>query len=275
MSRKSDLVQGATSYPLPPRNLEALTTKVYPVFRKLIEWGYFSLNVEGTEQVPQSGPVIFVANHAGWFTLDTFLGGLVVMDYLSIDRFPWVAGQDQMFQIPKLGPFFAESGVFPSSWLRKPEALPPEMEVFCVYPEGTEGNCKSFLQAYQMQEWKSGFLRLALARGAKIVPMAIIGGEECMPVVATLRFMKPLLGTILPLPLSLLPLPAKWKFIFHEPVDISKSLADIESDSVEAQKHRLREVAADVRARVQRTLDQETSDRGIVRLSHLVKSPLG
>ncbi len=88
MSRKSDLAQGAASYPLPPRNLEALTTKVYPVFRKLIEWSYFSLDVEGTEHVPQSGPVIFVANHAGWFTLDTFFGGLVVVDHLNIDRFP-------------------------------------------------------------------------------------------------------------------------------------------------------------------------------------------
>ncbi len=149
------------------------------------------------------------------------------------------------------------------------------MDVFCVYPEGVEGNCKSFLHAYQMQKWRTGFLRLALARGATIVPLAILGGEECMPVVTTIRFLKPLLGTILPLPLSLLPLPSHWKFIFHEPVDIRKLLHGFEEDDLEVQKQRLRELADDIQGRVQHTIDQEASSRGFVRLSKFVKRSLG
>lgn len=51
--------------------------------------------------------------------------------------------------VRKLGPFFVDSGVFSASWLR-PEALPAGMEVLCVFPEVTEGNCKSLVHAHKM-----------------------------------------------------------------------------------------------------------------------------
>lgn len=268
-------VQESTLYPLPQRNFETLTKTVFPALRALIQSGYFSLDVEGAEHVPRSGPVIYAANHAGWFTLDTIFGALVVADHVGLDRLPWPAGQDQMFKIPKLGRFFADSGVFPASWLKTPEALPAEMETFCIYPEGTEGNCKSFIHAYQLREWRTGFLRLALARGATIVPLAIVGSEECLPSIAPIRFLKPLLGTTFPLPLSLLPLPSRWKFIFHEPVDISSLMVGREGDSAETQKQRLREIAAGIRERVQQTLDRETSTHTLVRVSKFIKRSLG
>lgn len=264
------LGQGARVRPLPQRTFKALTQTVLPALRKLIELGYFSLSVEGAEHVPQSGPIIYAGNHAGWFTLDSLLGALVVADHLSFDRIPWAAGQDQLFQIPKLGPFFADCGVFPASWLKHPESIPVDMDVFCIYPEGAEGSCKSFLDAYRMREWRTGFLRIALARGAKIVPTAIIGGEECFPSIAPIRFLKPVLGTILPLPLSLIPLPARWKYIFHEPVDIRSALLDFEKDDLQTQKQRLRALAASLRERVQSTLDRETADHRLVRFSKLI-----
>ncbi|MGK3962104.1 lysophospholipid acyltransferase family protein [Sorangium sp. So ce118] len=263
--------QESTMFPLRHRNFKALKKTVFPALRSLIDLGYFSLSVEGAEHVPRSGPVVYAGNHAGWFTIDSFFAALAVADHVSFDRIPWVAGQDQMLMIPELGPFFADSGVFPSSWLRKPEALPPGMDVLCVFPEGTEGNCKSFVHAYQMREWKTGFLRLALARGAKVLPAAILGSEECLPSIAPIRFLKPIVGTILPLPLSLIPLPSRWKFIFHEPVDVQGALPGFESDDPETQKRRLRDLAASIRETVQRTLDREAADRGLVRLSKLLK----
>lgn len=264
--------------PLPQRNLEALTTTVLPALRKLIEWKYFSLSVDGVEHVPRSGPFILAANHAGWLTIDTFFGALITEDYLGIERLPWPAGQDFMFKLPKLGKFFADSGVFPASWLRTPEALPPEMEIFCVYPEGAEGSCKSLVHAYNMKEWKTGFLRLALARKAPIVPVAIVGGEEAFPSLLPIRSLKSIAGTILPLPVSFMPLPSRWKFVFHEPVDVCKALnegGDFETSDIEVQKSRLRTLAADIRNHVQATLDRETADYPLARISRRIRNPLG
>lgn len=252
--------------PIPQRDIEPLKTKVFPVLRTLIKAGYFSLTVEGAEHVPRSGPAIYVGNHAGWFTLDTILGALAVTDHIGIDRLPWGAVQDELLKTPRIGRFFEGMGGFPASWLKTPEAIPPEMEVFSVYPEGTEGNCKSFLHAYQMRQWRTGFLRIAAARNAPIVPVSIIGGEECLPVATPLNFLKPILGTILPLPLALVPLPSRWKFIFHKPVLVTR-------DELEANKQRPHEIAAEIRACVQRTLDEETSNHMLVRFSKLVMHP--
>jgi 1-acyl-sn-glycerol-3-phosphate acyltransferase len=265
------LKQQPAAHPLPQRTFRAMTQAVFPALRALIEAGYFSLSVEGIENIPRSGPVIYAGNHAGWFTIDSLFAGLVVAEHIGLDHIPWAAGQDQIFQIPAVGAFFADCGVFPASWLKDPETLPTEMDRFCIYPEGTEGNCKSFLHAYRMAEWRTGFLRVALARGAKVVPSAVLGSEECMPVIAPLRFMKPLVGTTVPFPLTLFPLPSRWKFIFLEPVDIRAALPDFEKDDIETQKLRLRRLAADLRGRVQQTLDRETADRPLARLSKAVQ----
>ncbi|WP_437945478.1 1-acyl-sn-glycerol-3-phosphate acyltransferase [Sorangium sp. So ce296] len=259
------------------RDLTTWNKLVFPSLRALIKLGYFSFSVEGAERVPQRGPVVYVANHAGWFTIDTLFIGLTFTDHVHVDydRLPWVAVQDQLYHFPTLGDFWAKAGGFPSSWLKNPRAIPREYQAFWIYPEGTEGNCKSFLHAYQMRKWRTGFLRLAIARGAQIVPVAIVGSEECMPSVAPLRFLKPILGTIYPLPLTMVPLPSRWKFIFHDPVDIRELGLGREGAESESAKQRLEEVAESIRGRVQRTLDEETSHRALVRLSRLVTRSLG
>ncbi|WP_394833702.1 1-acyl-sn-glycerol-3-phosphate acyltransferase [Pendulispora rubella] len=247
-----------------------MTKRVFPPLRALLRTGYISLSVEGAEHVPRSGPAIYVGNHAGWFTMDTFLGAIALADNVGIDRLPWGAVQDELLRLPKIGRFFEAFGGFPASWLRTPELIPREMEVFSIYPEGTEGNCKSFLHAYRMRQWHTGFLRIALARGAPIVPVAIVGGEECLPVAWTLRFVKPILGTILPMPFTVLPLPSRWKFIFHEPIKLNASDLGDEREPVEIRKQRAHRMATKIRDRVQRTLDERTSGHMLARVSKLL-----
>jgi 1-acyl-sn-glycerol-3-phosphate acyltransferase len=261
---------------VPRRDVGMLTNGVFPLLRRLIGTGYFSLSVEGAHHVPRSGPVIYVGNHAGWFTMDTLMGALAVADHVGLDRLPWGAVQDQLLQAPKIGRFFESIGGFPSSWLRTPQAIPEAMQIFSIYPEGTEGNCKSFLHAYQMRPWHTSFLRVAAARGATIVPVAIVGGEECLPVLSTIRWVKPLLGTILPLPLSLLPLPTRWELIFHEPwqVDGDEFVGMTNGSSGSHGSKRAREFAAEIRERVQRTIDQHTADRALVRFSRALSARL-
>ena len=49
------------------------------LLRKLLQVGYFDLGVEGAEHLPRRGPVVYVANHAGWFPLDAFFVGLAIV----------------------------------------------------------------------------------------------------------------------------------------------------------------------------------------------------
>jgi 1-acyl-sn-glycerol-3-phosphate acyltransferase len=244
-----------------------LLTRVLPALRALIEMGYFSLSVEGAGHVPRRGPAVYVGNHAGWLTLDSLMGALAVVDHVGADRLPYGAVQDQVLSVPAVGRFFEGVGGFPASWLRDPRSLPRQMEIFSVYPEGTEGNCKPFWHAYRMRRWRTGFAHLAAARGAPIVPVAVIGGEECLPVAWTLRFLRPFLGTILPVPLFALPLPARWKIVFHEPVELPDGASDDWEQSPRWAMQRARRVAASIRATVQRTLDREAEHRLLGRLA--------
>lgn len=252
----------------PRRDMAFMLTKVVPVLRALIRMGYFSLDVEGAAQIPRQGPVVYVGNHAGWFTLDAFICGLVLADTVGIERTPWWAVQDQLLRAPLLGRLFERVGSFPASWLREPCELPPEMSVFTIYPEGTEGNCKPFWRAYQMRPWHTGFVRLAVKQRALIVPVTAIGGEECLPVAATIRALEPLLGTILPLPLFPLPLPARWRFIFHPPVSVEA----LGSDDPAELRRQYRALADSVQSTVQRSLDRQTSSHRLGRIGRLLAS---
>ncbi len=256
--------------PVPRRNIDMITGRVLPPLRALVKAGYFSLSIEGVHHVPRSGPAVYVGNHAGWFTLDTFLGALLLVDHVGPDRLPWGAVQDQLLQVPTIGRFFEAFGGFPASWLRTPELIPPQMQVFSIFPEGTEGNCKSFVHAYQMRTWRTGFLRLAAARNAPIVPLAIIGGEECLPVVVPMRIFERIMGTVLPLPFVVVPLPSRWRFIFHEPVYVRREDLGDERDAVEAKRQRAHRLASMIQQRVQRTLDERTWNHRLVRFSKFI-----
>jgi len=255
------------SRPLPRRDLPMLLSRVLPALRAAVELGYFTFDVEGAERVPRRGPVVYVGNHAGWFTLDTLMGALALVDHVGEGRLPYGAVEDALLKVPGIGRFFEGVGGFPASWLRDPRSLPPEMQVFSVYPEGTEGNCKPFWHAYRMRRWRTGFVRLAAARGAPIVPVAVLGGEECFPVAWTLRFLRPLLGSVVPVPLLALPLPSRWKVVFHEPVYLDAALLRSEFDDPSAFRQQARGLADTLRGTVQETLDRETEHRPLARFS--------
>jgi 1-acyl-sn-glycerol-3-phosphate acyltransferase len=251
----------------PPVMDHALVDRtVVPLFRTLVRVGYFGFEVEGAEHLPADGRAVYALNHAGWFPLDAFFAGLAVSDALGPDRAPFFAAHDAALAAPLLGPFLRRMGALPASWLRRPEKLPPGIRACGIFPEGVEGNCKPFWRAYRQRPWKRGFIRVAAALDAPIVPVAVLGGEESLPVAWTVRRLEPVIGSILGLPLSLVPLPARWKIVFHRPVHL-EAARDVLRDP-----DRQTLLAARVRATVQATLDRESAAKPLARLSALVAS---
>ena len=232
--------------------------------RALIRLGYFGFEVEGLEHVPRSGRLVYAQNHAGWFPLDAFFVTFGIAEMLGVQRAPFFATHDTALAAPLLGPFLSRFGAVPASWFRRPERLPPEIESISIFPEGARGNTKPFWQAYRMRNWNRGFVRVAVARDCPIVPVAVLGGEECLPVAWTVKLLEPILGDSLGLPLSLLPLPASWKLVFHEPIRLGeegrRAMSDPELCS---------EIAGRVQGIVQATLDREGARSAQYPLAHL------
>jgi 1-acyl-sn-glycerol-3-phosphate acyltransferase len=244
---------------------ELLFTTLFPAARAAIRLGYFSFEMEGLEHVPRSGRVVYAQNHAGWFPFDALFMMYGLDAALGRERLPFFATHESALAAPGLGNVLRRSGALPVSWFRRPERLPPEVHSIGIFPEGVRGNTKPFWQAYRMRDWNRGFVRAAIARDAPIVPVAILGGEECAPVAWTVRILEPLIGSVVGLPFTLVPLPSRWKIVFHEAVTLAArgraALADSQYHTV---------VARSVQATVQATLDRRVEDRPLGRLSSLV-----
>lgn len=235
-----------------------------PLARALFKIGYFALEVEGAEHVPADGRAVFAANHAGWFPLDAFFLSIALSERLGPERAPVFAAADAALAAPVLGPFLRAAGALPASHFRRPERLPAGIGAVGIFPEGVAGNTKPFWKAYQMARWNRGFIRVAAALDAPIVPVAIVGGEECVPVAWTVKALEPWVGSIFGLPLSPIPLPTRWKVTFHAPVAVEGGRAALtDPDRAAAQ-------AARIQGTVARTLARQARKLPLAKLSFAV-----
>lgn len=207
---------------------DALLYKVFPrLFMELMK-KYFRLEIEGLENIPLKGPVIIAPNHSGFSGFDAMILAYILQE--NTKRIPrvmthhlWFLTEKTALPAQKLG-FIEATYANGISFLKKNNLV-------VLFPEGANGNFKATTKKYQLQEFKRGFIRMGLETGAVIVPTLVIGAEETHINLQKLKFTKFLRGLVLPLPLNIIPLPAKWKIIFDKPIVLpfgSEKAKDIE-----------------------------------------------
>jgi 1-acyl-sn-glycerol-3-phosphate acyltransferase len=248
---------------LPPRAPEQ--NGLARLARKLIQLGYLRLDVDGQEHLPADGRAVYALNHAGWFPLDTFMVGIAVSGLLGPDAIPWFAAHDRAVSIPLLGPFLRRAGALPAAWFRRPERLPAGIRAVGICPEGARGNTKPFWQAYRMKPWSHGFVRAAAALGVPIVPTAVVGAEECLPVAWTVKCLRRLVGAPLGMPLVPFPLPSRWRITFLPPVTVEQGRQVLRDTRY------CESVADSTRSAVQSALDGAARERPLARLSFALR----
>ncbi len=149
-----------------------LTPILYVVYR---------IRVEGKEHLPRDGAVILAANHR------SFLDSIFIP--LLVGRRVTFVAKAEYFDDPKTAWFFRAVGQIPirrEGGDASEGALAAATEVlegggvFGIYPEGTRTR-----DGY-LHKGKTGVARLALATGAPIVPVGLIGSDECQPTDAKL-----------------------------------------------------------------------------------------
>ncbi len=235
-----------------PSESDALLYEYLPKFFMELLTKYFRLQVEGLENIPKKGGALISPNHSGFAGLDAMLLSHVVhantqrVAHVMTHHF-WFLTKATSLPANKLG--FVEATKDNGLDLLKKKKL------LVLFPEGEHGNFKPSIKAYRLQEFKRGFVRMALETQVPIVPAIVIGAEETSINLSQLKFSKYLRGTILPLPLNLLPLPAKWKIKFLPPLLLPyKPTA---KDDVEL----VHEICSDVRERMQRAINIELKKR--------------
>ncbi|MES2855917.1 MAG: lysophospholipid acyltransferase family protein [Bdellovibrionota bacterium] len=234
---------------------EILMYRVLPHFLMEVARKYFRLEVEGLENIPRRGAAILTPNHSGYSGFDAFL--LAHEVFKSTGRVPRILAHHLWF-LTKATSIPAEKVGFIEANMANALMQLKKNNLVVIFPEGEYGNFKPTMKRYHLQEFKLGFIRMALQRQCPIVPTLILGAEETHINLAQLKFTKYLRGLVLPLPLNVIPLPAKWKFVFLPPIHLPyKPEAADDRELVE-------DLAQDIRERMQKALSEHVGKRGSI-----------
>ncbi len=256
-ARLARLVAPQNEYGVDPFGLELDFTKAAIAPALWLYRTYFRVQTHDIDRVP-AGRAMLVSNHSGQLPLD---GAMINMAMLLEAEPPRVARamvEKWAPTLPFIAPFFARIGQVvgtPENCRR----LLAAGETIVVFPEGVRGLNKTWEKRYQLQDFGTGFMRIALETHTPIVPVAVVGAEEQAPALFDFKAAAKLIG-FPSLPVTLtgipLPLPVKYHLWFGEPMTFSGTAED---DDAELDR-KVREVKAAIEALVANGLAQR---RGI------------
>lgn len=208
-----------------------------PLLRGLFRH-WFRVEVSGIENLPEAGPALVVANHAGVLPFDGLMASVAVHDNHPANRDLRLLAADMVFDMPVMGQAARKAG-HTMACTADAHRLLAAGELTAVFPEGYKGLGKHFRDRYKLQRFgRGGFVAAALRAGAPIVPCSIVGSEEIYPMITDVKLLARLFGLpyfpvtpLFPLagPLGLIPLPSKWHIQFGEPIstdDYDETAAD-------------------------------------------------
>ncbi|MBM4353981.1 MAG: glycerol acyltransferase [Deltaproteobacteria bacterium] len=232
----------------------AFIRKVIPIVRFLYR-AYFRVSTHGLHELPTTR-LMFVSNHSGQIPLD---GALIAAAVAVEGRPPRILRSMVERWVPSL-PFVSLFMARCGQVLGDPEnsrRLLENDEAILVFPEGTRGISKLYRDRYKLQEFGTGFMRLAMETKTPIVPIAVIGVEEAVPALFNFKRLARFLGTpsfpVTPtfplfLGLGLLPYPVKVHIWFGEPMPFGGD-ADDEDDVIDRNVDKVRDRVAALIAR--------------------------
>ncbi len=183
---------------------------------------------EGWKHIPKKGKALFCPTHGGWLALDDLFCYSLLVDRLEENIPAFI--NPLFFNLPGIGDVMRKIGALPLDKLDDIEFLKSHARFYFIAPEGAAGSTKPFYEAYKLRTFKPGFIRLAIKLRATILPIASIGNEDLFPVLFRTDKFRDIIGTSVPVPFTLFPLPlTNIRAIICDPVDCSKfdlSLAD-------------------------------------------------
>jgi 1-acyl-sn-glycerol-3-phosphate acyltransferase len=239
----------------------ALARSLYePVYSK-----WFRVRWEGLEKIPEDGGALLVANHAGAIPSDA----PVIMHGIEKELGRPVYGlADYFFRtIPVVGTLWARGGGVSARPANAYRLLREQGRLVLDFPEGTKGPSKSFTDRYQLRRFgRGGFVEIAMRAGVPIIPIAVTGSEEAMPILFRLPAVAKVLGlpyfpvtaNVLALgPLGVVvPFPAKFTLRVLDPVSF-----DVPPDQERYSKSRVMDEAERIRSVIQESVYDMLSAR--------------
>jgi 1-acyl-sn-glycerol-3-phosphate acyltransferase len=215
------------------------------------------VELEGLENVPTEGGALLVANHAGAIPADApaIIHGIET----QLGRPVYGLAEYVFRTLPIVGTLWSRAGGVVANPHNAYRLLREQQQLALVFPEGTKATSKSYSERYKLRRFgRGGFVEIAMRAGVPIVPIAVVGSEESMPVLFNIKFLAKALNVpYVPVtanmallgPLGFIPFPAKMRIRILEPVHL-----DVPPDQPRYSRSRVMDHAEEVRERIQNAL---------------------
>jgi 1-acyl-sn-glycerol-3-phosphate acyltransferase len=228
--------------------------------KAIYDWLYhywFRVEVEGIENVPATGGALLVSNHAGALPPDAAMIAKAVKEEHTRPRPVHLTVEHFFKGYPGFSMLVAKVGGVPAHPANVHRLLHDEEELVLVFPEGRKGTEKLFKDRYKLRRFgRGGFVEAAMRARAPIVPIAVVGAEEAMPIFAHVNVLQRITG-LLYFPITptfphfglagfLGYLPAKFRIRFLEPIP-----TDQWGDAPWEDRGLVQTTADEIRARIQ------------------------
>jgi 1-acyl-sn-glycerol-3-phosphate acyltransferase len=160
-------------------HLREIARRAYaPIYDK-----WFRVEWEGLEHIPTDGGALIVANHAGAIPSDA----PVIMHGIETELGRPVYGlADHMFRnLPVVGTLWSRLGGVVAHPDNAYRLLHEQQQLVLAFPEGEKGPGKHYTERYRLRRFgRGGFIEIAMRAGVPVVPVAVVGAEESMPILA-------------------------------------------------------------------------------------------
>ena len=244
--------------------------RVYSLVEPLLNFYYrywFRVETEGIENVPSDGGALLVSNHSGALPPDAPMIMQAIRNEHPRARPLYMLGENWFKGYPGVGMLANKIGLVAAHPANAQRLLADEGRLVLVFPEGQKGTRKLYWQRYRLRRFgRGGFVKTALRAGVPIVPVAVIGAEEAMPIFAHVPLLQRLTGLIyfpvnhafphMGLAAALLYMPAKFKIRFLEPVHLDGYGPD-DAEDIEL----VQSLAEGIRECIQREVDELVAGR--------------
>ena len=228
---------------------------------------WFRVDLQDVENVPASGGALLVANHSGALPPDAPMIMHGIRTEHPDPRPVYMLGEHWFKGYPGVGMITNKIGLVAAHPANAQRLLGDEGRLALVFPEGQKGSRKLYWQRYKLRRFgRGGFVRTAMRAGVPIVPIAVVGAEEAMPIFAHVPLLQRMTGLIyfpvnhafphFGLAAGMMYLPAKFKIRFLEPVDLSGYEPDDADDVALVQS-----ISEEIRGTIQREVDSLVASR--------------
>jgi 1-acyl-sn-glycerol-3-phosphate acyltransferase len=240
---------------------EIVRTLYEPMYRH-----WFRVEWEGLEKIPTDGGALIVANHAGAIPSDApaIIHGIET----ELGRAVYGLAEFVFRELPLVGIAWARSGGVTAQPDNAYRLLREQQQLVLVFPEGTKGTSKPYNERYKLARFgRGGFVEIAMRAGVPIVPIAVVGAEESMPVIWKIPGLARALGVpYAPITANMLLLgpvlgsigyfPAKFKLRVLDPIHF-----DVPPDQARYSRSKVMDHSELIRERIQEALYEMLRER--------------